>query len=298
MSSASHAPMFVRELGLPQRFILYAVVCLVVMAADTRYDTLAFLRTGIATVLHPVQAVMAKPFVFLQEAFGFFEVHGQVVRENAELRTEQRHLQVALQDQIRLRSENEQLRALLGLPKPPGYTGLAVEIVQALADPFARKVLVNRGSLHGIVAGSPVVDSLGLVGQITRVYPASSEVTLLTSREQAAPVQSVRTGLRLIVSGYGQDRLLQVRFLDMHADLRPGDELVTSGLDGVYPAGIQVARVLRIEPPRHTPFASALCTPLAGVSEQRHLLVLQRDDAAQPTPAEPEPPAQAKRKRP
>jgi len=133
---------------------------------------------------------------------------------------------------------------------------------------------------------------VGLVGQVTRVYPWTSEVTLLTDRDQGAPVQNLRNGLRVIVSGQGSDTLLEVRFLDMHADLKPGDLLHTSGIDGVYPAGIPVAQVVRIEPPRHTPFARALCRPLGGVGQYRHMAVLKPDPGPPPaTAAEPRPAA-------
>jgi rod shape-determining protein MreC len=120
----------------------------------------------------------------------------------------------------------------------------------------------------------PVVDSNGLVGQVTRVYPWTAEVTLLTDRDQAAPVLNLRNGLRAIVSGQGSDTLLEVRFLDMHADLQPGDLLYTSGIDGIYPAGIPVARVLKTELPRNTPFARALCQPLGGVGRYLHMAVM------------------------
>jgi rod shape-determining protein MreC len=108
----------------------------------------------------------------------------------------------------------------------------------------------------------------------------TAEVTLLTDRDQGAPVQNLRNGLRIIVSGQGSDTLLEVRFLDMHADLQPGDLLHTSGIDGVYPAGIPVAQVVRTEPPRHTPFARALCRPLGGVGQYRYMAVLKPDPAA------------------
>jgi hypothetical protein len=134
---------------------------------------------------------------------------------------------------------------------------------------------VDKGALQGVVAGRPVVDEAGLVGQVTRVFPTSSEITLLVSREQSAPVLNLRNGLRLMVSGLGTDDLLEVRYLDTQADLKAGDILATSGIDGVYPAGIPVARVLRLELPRHTPFARAVCAPLAGVGRHRHILILQ-----------------------
>jgi rod shape-determining protein MreC len=119
-----------------------------------------------------------------------------------------------------------------------------------------------------------VVDANGLVGQVTRVYPWSAEVSLLTDRSQGAPVLNMRNGLRIIVSGQGSDNFLEVRFLDMHADLQPDDLLYTSGIDGIYPAGIPVARVVKTEPPHHTPFARALCQPLGGVGRYRHMAVL------------------------
>ncbi len=276
--------MFVRVMGLPVRFALYILASLALMGVDARYDALGLLRTGVAAVLHPVQVGLARPFHYLQDALDFFAVHGQLVHEKQRLEATQRALMQQLHDRAWLAAENAHLRGLLGLAIPPGYTGHGVEVVQAMANPFTRKVVVDRGSLQGLTAGWPAVDASGLVGQVTRVYPASSEITLITSREQDIPVQVVRNGLRLIVSGTGQDRLLEVRFLDMHADLQPGDELVTSGLDGVYPAGIPVARVVAVEPPRHTPFARAVCAPVAGVGRHRQMLILQRETpAAAPT---------------
>ncbi len=277
--------MFVRVMGLPLRLALYLLACLTLMGVDARYDTLHLLRAGVAAVLHPVQALLARPFVYLGEAADFFVVHGELIRENHRLQMEGQRLMHALQDHDLLRAENAHLRGLLGLPMPAGFASHTVEIVRAVSNPFARLVVVNRGSLQGISPGWPVVDARGLVGQVTRVFPNSSEVTLVTSQEQTVPVQVVRNGLRLLVSGIGQDRLLEVRFLDMHADIRPEDILVTSGLDQVYPPGIPVARVLATEPPRHTPFARAMCVPLAGVGQQRQLMVLQPATPPASTPA-------------
>ena len=276
MATNAQAPMFVRVMGLPVRLSLYVLLCLLLMTVDARFDVLHQVRAGLTAVLHPLQNQLARPFRYLQEAFEFFRVHGELLREVHRLQAERRELLLKLQDRELLQAENAHLRTLLDLDAPPGYRAIAVEIVQTLANPFARKVVVNRGSRHGVSPGWPVVDAYGLVGQVTRVYPFSSEVSLITSPEQDVPVQVLRNGLRLLVSGEGQDRLLQVRFLDMHADLQTGDILVTSGLDGRYPAGIPVARVLVTEPPRHSPFARALCLPLAGVGKQRQLVILQR----------------------
>lgn len=274
MSPAPRAPLFVREMGLPARFSLYVLVCLFLLGLDARYATLSGLRAGLNALIHPAQIMLAKPWDWLQNVGQFFVTHGELVTENNHLKRQHELLGASLRDRIAIHAENSQLRALLALPARPGYSMLAGEVIETSNDPFARKVIINRGSSHGIAAGWPVIDAAGLVGQVTRVYPWSAEVTLLTDRDQGAPVQNMRNGLRVIVSGQGSDNLLQVRFLDMHADMQPGDLLYTSGIDGVYPAGIPVARVLKTEPPHHTPFARALCQPLGGVGRYRHMAVL------------------------
>ena len=274
MLSAPHAPLFVREMGLPARFSLYVLVCLFLLGLDARYATLNGVRTGLNAIIHPVQMVLARPWEWLLGVGGFFVAHGELAAENNRLKRQQELLAASLGDRIAIAAENTQLRALMALPPRPGFTLLPGEIIEASTDPFTRKVIINRGSGHGVAAGWPVVDANGLVGQVTRVYPWSAEVSLLTDRSQGAPVQNMRNGLRIIVSGQGSDNFLEVRFLDMHADLQPGDLLYTSGIDGIYSAGIPVARVVKTEPPHHTPFARALCKPLGGVGRYRHMAVL------------------------
>jgi rod shape-determining protein MreC len=272
-------------MGLPARFGLYVLICLFLLALDARYSALSGVRAGLNAMLHPVQMGLAQPWAWLQGAAGFFITHGDLAAENARLRQQQDRLRAEVQDRQALTAENMRLRALITQPARPGVTPVVGEILETVPDPFSRKVVINRGAAHGIAAGWPVVDAVGLVGQVTRVYPWTSEVTLLTDRDQGAPVQNLRNGLRVIVSGQGSDTLLEVRFLDMHADLKPGDLLHTSGIDGVYPAGIPVAQVVGTEPPRHTPFARALCRPLGGVGQYRHMAVLKPDPGPQPATA-------------
>lgn len=277
MSLASQPPLFAREVGLPTRFALMAVFCLVLMVADARFQVMGYLRTGLASVLHPLQEHLTRPFLYLDDALEFFTRHGELLRDNQRLKAQVLSLTAGQQTMAGLRMENGQLRTLLGLLRPVGYTARPAEIIKVLPDPFNRKVIIDQGSRQGVQAGLPVADAQGLVGQVTRVFPASSEVTLIISRDQAAPVQVLRNGLRLMLSGVGNDRLLEVRFLDMHADVRVGDELVTSGLDGIFPPGIPVARVSSVRPPRDTPFAHAYCLPVSQVGAHRHVLVLRRE---------------------
>jgi rod shape-determining protein MreC len=208
MPHTPHAPLFVREMGLPTRFALYVLFCLFLLALDARYSALAWLRGGISTLLYPIQRVLAAPWEWSQEVAGFFVTHGELKRDNALLLAERDRMRIAQQDRQTLRAENNNVRQLLALPTRPDSAPRVAEIVQTVPSPFSRKVIINRGQAHGLEAGWPVIDAAGLVGQVTRSFPVTAEVTLLTDRDQGAPVQNLRNGLRLIVSGTDSDRML------------------------------------------------------------------------------------------
>lgn len=284
MTSSTHAHLFVRGMGLSTRYVLYLLASLILLGVDARYVFLHGVRGGINTGIVAVQQALALPWEWSQEVAAFFVTHGAIKQDNTRLRVEMERLRMRQLDRQGLQDENRHLRELLALPPRAGGTPLVAEIVQTLPNPFSRMVVIDRGRLRGVEAGWPVVDADGLVGQVTRSDRLSAQITLLTDRDQAAPVQNQRNGLRLIVSGTGSDRLLEVRFLDMHADVKPGDLLYTSGIDGLYPPGIPVAQVESIEPPRNTPFARAKCRPVGGVGRYRHVAVLQ-PTAPAPLPA-------------
>jgi rod shape-determining protein MreC len=157
-------------------------------------------------------------------------------------------------------------------------------------DPSSRRVVVDRGSTDGITAGLPVIDDTGVVGQVTRIFPFMAEVTLLTDKSQVIPVENLRSGLRGVASGGGEGGLLYLKFLAANADIKVGDTLVTSGIDGTYPAGLPVARVTTIEHSAAYSFAQILCTPVGGVDRNRYLLVLIPEELPpRPPPADPSP---------
>jgi rod shape-determining protein MreC len=159
------------------------------------------------------------------------------------------------------------------------------EILYDARDPSTRRVVLDRGAQQGVKLGLPVIDNAGVVGQVTRVFPFTSEVTLLTDKEQAIPVQVLRNGLRSVAYGRGQSGQLDLRFVAPNADIVVGDVLVTSGLDGMYPAGLAVAKVTQVESVAQGAFGRVVCQPLAGIDRHRQLLVVMSDQPAQPRPA-------------
>jgi rod shape-determining protein MreC len=185
--------------------------------------------------------------------------------------------------------ENQRLRKLLGLRDRLQSGGMAAQVLYDAADPYTRKVVIDRGMTDKVNLGSPVVDELGVIGQVTRVYPLVSEVTLLTDRDHAIPVLNTRTGARGVAFGDTSTHAdaMELRFMAANADVTVGDLLTTSGVDGVYPPGLPVARVEKVERRVDAVFARIYCVPLGLVAGASHVMVLEpvtAQIAARPVP--------------
>ena len=208
-----------------------------------------------------------------------------MTKDNAELKTRVLSNAAQLQRYQTLMSENTHLRSLLDAREKHQGTAIMAEILYSGRDPFSQKIVIDKGSQHQVKNGQAVIDERGVVGQITRVYPLVSDVTLLTDKDQAVPIQVARNGLRAILFGYGRGNPPELRFIPINADIQPGDELVTSGIDGTYPSGLPVATVKSIDRNAALAFAKVSCAPSAGIDHSRHLLVLTEISTA---PAKPE----------
>lgn len=267
------------------RLTLAIAVSALLIATDARLRYLDVARDAVSVVLYPLQRLATAPGTLLARAGEFFTTHTRLTEENARFRQEQAELRVKAQRLAALEAENVHLRRLLGARERHEQRAIAAEILYAERNPFSRRILIDRGRQDGIGAGQVVIDEGGVVGQITRVHPMLSEVALVTDKDHAVPVQVVRTGLRTIVFG-GEDGALELRYLPVSADIETGDLLVTSGIDSVYPAGLPVAVVSRIERDASRSFARVQCQPVAGPDRHRQVLVLER---AEPPPERPQP---------
>jgi rod shape-determining protein MreC len=269
-------PFFKRGPGLIARLSFFVLLSLVLLYADARFHYMEGLRKAIGVVLYPLQRIVDVPAEVASGIGSFFVSQSYLQRENERLVRENFLNAGLLQTQQELIAENRHLRQLLDMKERVGPTSAAAEILYFGRDPFSRKVIIDRGSSNKVEEGAAVVDDTGLIGQVSRAFPWTAEIALITDREQAVPVQVVRNGLRAAVFGTGYDGALDLRFMPVNADIEHGDVLVTSGIDGVYPAGLPVAVVASIERNAAYPFARITCTPAAGVNRHRQVLVLAR----------------------
>jgi rod shape-determining protein MreC len=293
-------PFFNRGPAPLVRLLFFAVLALLLMVLDARFRYAETLRAGLAVLAYPLQRVAMAPVQLAVGVADFFSSQVQLQRENDALREKQLQAAKDLVTLEALAAENAHLRRLVEARERMPRKSTLAEILYAGRDPFSRKVIIDKGGSDEILPGLPVVDDVGVIGQVTRVYPLLSEVTLITDKDHAIPVQVVRNGLRAVAYGAGDGATLDLRFMAANADILNGDVLVTSGIDGTYPPGIPVAKVARIERDAAYAFAKIACVPAAGTGQHGQVLVLARDANLPPAPEAEQTqtrPAKAKRAR-
>jgi len=273
-----HAPprFFHRGPAPIARLTFFALLSVLLMVLDARFRYAEPLRQVIGIAVYPIQQLAIAPFTAVARTREFFTSRAELERENAELRTEQLKEAPELLTLETLRAENQQLRQLLDARAKFPSDAVFAEIVYAGRDPFTRKVIIDKGSQQGVQLGQPVIHTQGVLGQVTRVQPLLAEVTLVTDKDHAIPVEVLRNGLRGVAFGSGDGSTLELRHMAANAEVAQGDVLVTSGLDGVYPRGLPVARVLKVERDAAYAFAKISCEPIAGVDQSREVLVLAK----------------------
>lgn len=265
---------FVRGPSPLARLVFFAALSLALIATDARLHYLIEVRQGLMTLFYPLQLAANAPLELYRSSAEFLTAHDTLIQDNRRL-TRQALIQGArLQRLHELEVENEHLRSLLGAAEVTAQPARLGEILHMGRDMFSHKVIVNLGERQGIKPGQAVVDGDGVIGQVTRVYPLSSEVTLITDKDFSIPVQIERNGLRAIAFGSNTDNVLDLPYLPVNVDIQQGDRLVTSGIDGIYPAGLAVAEVARVERTPDSPFALISSRPVAGVKNHRQVLLI------------------------
>ena len=282
-------PFFKRGPAPLVRLFFFASLSLALLVIDARFRYAEGLRGWLALAAYPLQRVATAPVDLVAALSEYVSTQNHLVQENAQLRAQALANAENAQRYAAAEAELGELRRLMGSAEHLPVQSMPAEVIYAARDPYAHKIFVDRGSAHGVHAGSPVADEAGVVGQVTRVHPLLSEVTLLTNPDQAIPVQVMRNGLRAIAFGSGTSGMLELRYVGANVEIQNGDQLVTSGIDGTYPPGLAVASVVAIERDAEHSFARVLCRPAAGVQRGRYVLVLGSEARLPPRPEDAQP---------
>jgi len=257
------------------KLVFFSALALFLMASDTRFDLTKPLRAAVATVMHPVERVLLAPVDVVRSVSQYMlglqgAMQGEEQARAALAKQAERVLLVDV-----LEHENQRLRGLLELRDRLRVHSMTAEVLYEASDLYSRKVIIDRGLTHGVKPSAPVINDVGVLGQVTRAYPLTSEVTLLTDKDAAIPLLNTRTQQRSAAQGLPGGAGLELRFMAGNADVQIGDLLSTSGVDGVYPPGVPVARVASIDRRADAGFARIVLTPVAAPDGVRHVLVLE-----------------------
>jgi len=254
--------------------LLAVLLSLGLMVADHRFHHLDALRSALTVLVYPVLYAANLPASLSSKVRERLANEAQLRAENAALHRDNLMLRGRLQQFDALEAENRRLRDLLGSTFKIGDRVLVAELLGVSLNPYRHQIVIDKGSASGVYVGQPVLDANAVMGQVVRVDPLTATVLLITDADHALPVQVGRNGLRTLASGTGVINRLELPHLTNNADIQVGDELFTSGLDGRFPGGYPVARVVevRIEPGK--PFATVVAEPNARLDRVREVLLV------------------------
>lgn len=272
------------------KLAVFSAVAVFLMAADTRLKFVQPIRSMLATALLPVQRALRVPVEVALGGGEYLQGLHQAIGAEREARAALVAQSARAARVEQLAHENARLRALLDLRPSLVVRSQSAEVLYEATDPYSRKLFLDSGSTQGVALGAPVINEAGVLGQVTRVYPLSAEVTLLADKDAAIPVLNQRTQQRGAAFGgvVGEAEVMELRFMAGNADVLPGDVLTTSGVDGVYPPGLAVAKVAKVDRRVDSGFARVSLQPSASPDGVRHVLVLE--PMAAQMPARPPPP--------
>ncbi|MEZ5564608.1 MAG: rod shape-determining protein MreC [Gammaproteobacteria bacterium] len=265
------------------RFFLTALLSLALMFLDHRGTYMEQVRTWLGAAMYPLQVAIDSPAAGLHWMRENLALREHLITENSTLRSQSLKDSAELQRLATLEAENARLRALLDSRARIPDRVVVGEILAVDMDPLRHRIILNRGSKDGAYKGQALIDARGVVGQITRDQVNSSEAILITDPDHAVPVEIVRNGLRTIAVGTGDLDRLSLPYLTRNADIKPGDQLVTSGLGGAFPGGYPVGTINRVDGSSNDAFLDVTATPAAALDRLREvLLVFQSADDAPP----------------
>ena len=244
------------------------------MVMDHKYNSLKLLRAGLSVIVYPLQMTIELPGTISDWFSESLATRRSLQEENESLRMQQLMQKVQMQKLAALEAENIRLRELLDSSFEVGEKVLIAELMSVNLDPYKHQIVVNRGELHDVYPGQPILDAKGVMGQIVHASPYSSTAMLITDTSHAIPVQVNRNGLRTIALGSGTINRLDLPYIPNNADIKPGDLLITSGLGGRFPPGYPVATVTAVQHDPGLTFSQVVAAPLAELNRSREVLLV------------------------
>ena len=274
-------PIFGAGPSLPLRFLFVLVLSVITMVVDIQTQGSKQIRTYLNSLVAPIQYLANLPQETFDGLAKYAATKQSLLEDNKQLRELQLLQNEKLQQYETLKAENDKLRALLTTHLKGEVRKSVAEIMAVASHPFAQHVVIDKGASEGVFEGQPVLDDLGVVGQVVSVGNTTSRVILLTDQTHAVPIRVLRNDVQGVVSGTGNINRMELNNLPHGTDLQVGDKLITSGLGEIFPGGYPVAEIIEISPDVTKPFMKVIARPVAQVSRLKHVLLLWHESNQQ-----------------
>ncbi|UOF93681.1 MAG: rod shape-determining protein MreC [Bordetella sp.] len=257
------------------KFLLLATVSVLLLLIDSKYSFFDPLRKTISSIIYPFQRIVLIPKHAFKKINDWIEIANSIDYKSEILQQQKIKLIELMVHKLQITEENNELKRLLGIKKLSKQIPIAVEVFYEPNKFFNHRLIINQGSKSGLDIGIPIIDEYGLVGQIVRISSMTSEIALIGESNTSIPVKNSRNGLRLIAFGSGSLRKLEIRYLSENSDIKIGDVFVTSGIGGIFPPGLPVAKVTEIQIDKISGFKLAVLEGFSFPENHRYFLALK-----------------------
>lgn len=264
------------------RLLVASSLAIALMLIDGQNNRLNIVREAAQTITSPIKNVYTSVYQWGNDLFHRAYSVQQLTLDNQKLTTDHAEKTARLVQLSQVESDNQALKKLLDLKNTQPDPSIATQVLYQVVNPYERKLVLDKGSNDGVAAGQPVISSDGLLGLVTSVTASTSVLTLVLDTKINVPVQIERTPeARGFLSGKQEEGFLEVRFFRTQEALGVNDVLVTSGLDGLYPKGLPVARVTNIGAVDKDGQSEITVVPTTQGMSARYVLILQIKDSLQ-----------------
>lgn len=258
------------------RFILLQFICLVLMMADKNSQITQPIRQGLSWLAVPLIKVIDWPQQIYQTVEIAVARQAKLIDENNALKQDLLELQLKAQRNTTLAAENQRLRDMLNTAQElPMNTSVA--FVTDIAQTQKRQhIVINQGQADGLFPGQPVLSLSGVVGQVDVLADHYAHVIVITDPAHIIPAEILRTGLRTLAYGHGED--LQLKEVPISADIQVGDVLITSGFGNRFPRGLTIATLTDVSVSAERDFQVATASPGATLNQLTEVFLVWPDE--------------------
>jgi len=257
------------------KLLLYFLISVSFLIVDKNLEFSNKVRINMSYIIHPIYLAASFPSNLFNSAKNYLNSKNSLIEENKILKNRVFIQSGIIQKIPALKQQNKRLKKLLGSSNSQSSSKILIAtLIKVDLSPFSNKVIIDKGKNDNLYLGQTVIDSEGILGQISEINYDFSVVTLISDAGHALLGINPRTSKRIFISGTGDTEKLKARYISLNEDILEGDILITSGLDNVFPEGHLIGEISKINRDDHNDFLDITVIPSSSMSLNREVMLL------------------------